>query len=159
MIEGIINSYQGLKEFSKAQEYAFKLEEIQQNMKGEKSEEYAQILTKIGDLYNDQDDFDKALQFFERSRGILQELYGENHPKFAISLNKLAWAYFNKSEFDLAYEFNSKAMGILQVNNNGLSQTDVEKLEELAVLLSTVCLLYTSPSPRDRQKSRMPSSA
>ena len=26
-------------------------------------------------------------------------------------------------------------------------------------LLNTDCLLYTSPSPRDRQKSRMPSSA
>ena len=26
-------------------------------------------------------------------------------------------------------------------------------------LLSDACLLYTSPSPRDRQKSRMPSSA
>ena len=25
--------------------------------------------------------------------------------------------------------------------------------------LFTICLLYTSPSPRDRQKSRMPSSA
>ena len=25
--------------------------------------------------------------------------------------------------------------------------------------LSSICLLYTSPSPRDRQKSRMPSSA
>ena len=25
--------------------------------------------------------------------------------------------------------------------------------------LATCCLLYTSPSPRDRQKSRMPSSA
>ena len=25
--------------------------------------------------------------------------------------------------------------------------------------LQNVCLLYTSPSPRDRQKSRMPSSA
>ena len=25
--------------------------------------------------------------------------------------------------------------------------------------LTTICLLYTSPSPRDRQKSRMPSSA
>ena len=25
--------------------------------------------------------------------------------------------------------------------------------------LDTICLLYTSPSPRDRQKSRMPSSA
>ena len=26
-------------------------------------------------------------------------------------------------------------------------------------LWDTICLLYTSPSPRDRQKSRMPSSA
>ena len=26
-------------------------------------------------------------------------------------------------------------------------------------VMSTNCLLYTSPSPRDRQKSRMPSSA
>ena len=29
----------------------------------------------------------------------------------------------------------------------------------LLVLCSNGCLLYTSPSPRDRQKSRMPSSA
>ena len=27
------------------------------------------------------------------------------------------------------------------------------------LVLSSSCLLYTSPSPRDRQKSRMPSSA
>ena len=30
---------------------------------------------------------------------------------------------------------------------------------ELTIALHYVCLLYTSPSPRDRQKSRMPSSA
>ena len=30
---------------------------------------------------------------------------------------------------------------------------------ELARRLGELCLLYTSPSPRDRQKSRMPSSA
>ena len=29
----------------------------------------------------------------------------------------------------------------------------------IAVLDTRGCLLYTSPSPRDRQKSRMPSSA
>ena len=28
-----------------------------------------------------------------------------------------------------------------------------------AVVVPTACLLYTSPSPRDRQRSRMPSSA
>ena len=27
------------------------------------------------------------------------------------------------------------------------------------MVFSEICLLYTSPSPRDRQKSRMPSSA
>ena len=31
--------------------------------------------------------------------------------------------------------------------------------EVLSAPLSYICLLYTSPSPRDRQKSRMPSSA
>ena len=37
----------------------------------------------------------------------------------------------------------------------------VEAVEKLAELnnVTVPCLLYTSPSPRDRQKSRMPSSA
>ena len=32
-------------------------------------------------------------------------------------------------------------------------------VSRLNTLLPWICLLYTSPSPRDRQKSRMPSSA
>ena len=36
---------------------------------------------------------------------------------------------------------------------------NVGELEELQHALANICLLYTSPSPRDRQKSRMPSSA
>ena len=38
---------------------------------------------------------------------------------------------------------------------------DMDKLNELYEELGWdhICLLYTSPSPRDRQKSRMPSSA
>ena len=35
----------------------------------------------------------------------------------------------------------------------------VRKVEEKGTYLVKTCLLYTSPSPRDRQKSRMPSSA
>ena len=35
----------------------------------------------------------------------------------------------------------------------------LDKLEKPRTLQQTSCLLYTSPSPRDRQKSRMPSSA
>ena len=40
--------------------------------------------------------------------------------------------------------------------------TDREKSEKLLITAcrtANTCLLYTSPSPRDRQKSRMPSSA
>ena len=39
-----------------------------------------------------------------------------------------------------------------------LGHTD-DGLQALAEAHTLVCLLYTSPSPRDRQKSRMPSSA
>ena len=37
----------------------------------------------------------------------------------------------------------------------------VSEIEGIQLLVGSVttCLLYTSPSPRDRQKSRMPSSA
>ena len=37
-------------------------------------------------------------------------------------------------------------------------ETNVKKFN-LALAFDDDCLLYTSPSPRDRQKSRMPSSA
>ena len=36
---------------------------------------------------------------------------------------------------------------------------ETSKLWHYSPLLLYTCLLYTSPSPRDRQKSRMPSSA
>ena len=37
---------------------------------------------------------------------------------------------------------------------------DLGKFEgEVITIMGSICLLYTSPSPRDRQKSRMPSSA
>ena len=40
-----------------------------------------------------------------------------------------------------------------------LIEAKVLKVSHLTEALDCVCLLYTSPSPRDRQKSRMPSSA
>ena len=45
-----------------------------------------------------------------------------------------------------------------------LDATDFDAVEEIIAYheideVYLICLLYTSPSPRDRQKSRMPSSA
>ena len=36
---------------------------------------------------------------------------------------------------------------------------DVQDRDSIRNAVDVICLLYTSPSPRDRQKSRMPSSA
>ena len=41
----------------------------------------------------------------------------------------------------------------------GVTESRVRKLTSWIAEQVTDCLLYTSPSPRDRQKSRMPSSA
>ena len=46
--------------------------------------------------------------------------------------------------------------GMVQVRANGLC---VVKIADIEVFLREVCLLYTSPSPRDKRQSRMPSSA
>ena len=39
------------------------------------------------------------------------------------------------------------------------SDSEEKQLEDSIEFILNICLLYTSPSPRDRQKSRMPSSA
>ena len=65
-----------------------------------------------------------------------------------------------------AHTNNSDKASILPANASMSGGTYVDKIE--SILLPTLdgtttnylsCLLYTSPSPRDRQKSRMPSSA
>ena len=48
---------------------------------------------------------------------------------------------------------------ILTIVDNKTASENVAKLARKLKAEVSVCLLYTSPSPRDRQKSRMPSSA
>ena len=45
------------------------------------------------------------------------------------------------------------------VDKKSREQFEIRTHKRLLYILDTTCLLYTSPSPRDRQKSRMPSSA
>ena len=66
---------------------------------------------------------------------------------------------------DLSFRVEKSSVENLLVNGNVrqlwakvYSIADDPKLPD-AVRLEHICLLYTSPSPRDRQKSRMPSSA
>ena len=47
---------------------------------------------------------------------------------------------------------------LLKINKNEYLAQQKSKLED-ALEMGLTCLLYTSPSPRDRTRSRMPSSA
>ena len=40
-----------------------------------------------------------------------------------------------------------------------LSEEELNKIDTVLMSFASTCLLYTSPSPRDRGRSRMPSSA
>ena len=60
----------------------------------------------------------------------------------------------------------SRSLNSLQINQKNIRIIDpsetpniLEKYKNEITHLVISCLLYTSPSPRDRQKSRMPSSA
>ena len=92
----------------------------------------------------------------------------QGHGSSAISWI-LAGRPYDTSSIDSQFTDVEEELTVMDVEEE-LTVLDVE--EELAVLVVeeeltvmdveeelTVCLLYTSPSPRDRQKSRMPSSA
>ena len=50
--------------------------------------------------------------------------------------------------------------GVIEANNRASEEyATLKDAYDNSFTSSTCCLLYTSPSPRDRQKSRMPSSA
>ena len=59
--------------------------------------------------------------------------------------------------FDKIFKPNETKEKIFLINES--KKLTYIEFHEVVNKISNYCLLYTSPSPRDRQKSRMPSSA
>ena len=83
------------------------------------------------------------------------DLIGHNEVSFGRGIHKL---FFRDGQsFPKAHEW-----GVLGANAwTGMRALDYLETNDRidAKRVAVICLLYTSPSPRDRQKSRMPSSA
>ena len=102
-------------------------------------------------------DWKKTEQLYE---GKAKKVYATENPEVVIVDYK-----------DDATAFNGEKKGTIVgkgVINNRMSNYIMKQLEEAGVPThlveelsdrETACLLYTSPSPRDRTRSRMPSSA
>ena len=60
---------------------------------------------------------------------------------------------------DISDEFDDDNLSFSKLDNNNYIFEGKTPMKDFYKVLNIDCLLYTSPSPRDRQKSRMPSSA
>ena len=111
--------------------------------------------SSLNTLINQSPDVCTSLLINQHIRGAYQEwaivgAFGDNLKKSAHGLAKSQ----NLSDSDLA---KLERLGIL-INYNGYG-ANVDDLHYHPADLFNFCLLYTSPSPRDRSLSRMPSSA
>ena len=77
-------------------------------------------------------------------------------------LNKFAgYSYFELGDFipHVQTIFNDLGLCGVVTFNTEYAQLCITDTDDGTVIVITTCLLYTSPSPRDRTRSRMPSSA
>ena len=94
--------------------------------------------------------------FFNRIP-FINPLNHENYLKMAEHIPEVSQQILPGEKIDvIAYGCTS---GTIAIGEEHISSQVQRSKPEAKVTTPITCLLYTSPSPRDRQKSRMPSSA
>ena len=105
---------------------------------------------------------DLLLQSLRKKSKLLRKKYKENaDPRYlhaALETGKLGLKLIDQATSELTINEND-VIGIINKNYGFYEEVLMAYYELNQIDHSTICLLYTSPSPRDRQKSRMPSSA
>ena len=79
------------------------------------------------------------------------------HLLFTIPVS-IGCVVFLIQQTDFVYEYVSLALSYIRIQKLR-KVLNLDGYENSSSFENYICLLYTSPSPRDRQKSRMPSSA
>ena len=72
---------------------------------------------------------------------------------------KLIWDFNGPVSNKTANHFNTHLQEFLVIEKMIDYKTCLEKFSDHHSIVFVTCLLYTSPSPRDKRQSRMPSSA
>ena len=93
----------------------------------------------LGNIYFKLKNYKKSIEAFEFAIAIDEE--------YSSAYNNLAESYLNLENYELAKVNFYKSLEL-----DGPSP-------EIYSSIGRACLLYTSPSPRDKRQSRMPSSA
>ena len=109
----------------------------------------ARVLGNMGNIYASQGDYVRAMDHYDR-RIALADAIGDKQCAEEAWICK-AIVHRQRQDFRLARECFEKGLRMAR---------EIDDVTGICgALLSLGCLLYTSPSPRDRTRSRMPSSA
>ena len=148
--------------------FSYQVEEVTRFVAGELTQEiFDQVCGK--DVVKTEEEFRAKVK-----EVIANQFVADTDYKFLIDARKMLMEKVGKLEFPDAL-----LKRIMRMNNQDKDEKFVEdnydksieeltwhlikeqlvKANDIKVEQEDVCLLYTSPSPRDRQKSRMPSSA
>ena len=104
----------------------------------------------IGSIYATQGKYDLSLESYKKALGDLHDTSNYHRDRSKV-YSDMAIAYQNMNQIDSALYYIQRG------------REQAEKLKSTnyknRINLIYACLLYTSPSPRDRTRSRMPSSA
>ena len=115
----------------------------------ENSQKFARIVSQLDDVPKDANAYEFMESFYKANKQEMSKYIGERkrlveidkQNKFKEKERSIQEAYYKRDTSKyLDYKFGIKNVSTSQLLNNP-------------------CLLYTSPSPRDRTRSRMPSSA
>ena len=112
----------------------------------------------------------KRSEFAQKVHGIRAKLYNERRFKEKATMRKTIAQHSERSNKHAnddavaegavpAYLLDREGVSRAKVLSNTVKQKRKEKAGKWNVPIPKVCLLYTSPSPRDATLSRMPSSA
>ena len=109
--------------------------------------------------------FQKALDIFRPSvrreqklQSNFNQIYGNDVSIFGYNTSS-GFVESNKLKEIGDGSGNSAVVACLNVLSTSFAEPPLQVVKNDQVYGDRDCLLYTSPSPRDRQKSRMPSSA
>ena len=97
-----------------------------------------------------------ARELQEQLNALREQL--EQNPPLTEAEREELHALMQQIELELELETKTQDSSLADGVNLAVERFELEH-PTLAGTLRNICLLYTSPSPRDRQKSRMPSSA
>ena len=98
-------------------------------------------------------DFHETVEhYFQTKKNFFDHYLKKDGQRFVSDSDPSLVEKLDQNKFELSKSLNDKSFQLLPDHiNSGFNLKNIE--------LSYICLLYTSPSPRDRTRSRMPSSA